>query len=89
MSFVIIALVFILSVAYVVQPLFGEVALSLADTGELESLELKKRVLLEQIKELEIDFELGNIAESDFSSAREELKVEASETIARLKALVK
>ena len=44
----------------------------------------KKIILYRQIKELEMEFDIGNINEDDFQATRTELKQEVSAVIAQL-----
>ena len=69
---------------YMITPLFEkESGVSLKiNQGDLD---LKKQVLLRQIKELEMDHHIGNISEEDFNGSRLALKQEISEIIAELK----
>jgi hypothetical protein len=56
---------------------------------QLDVAELKRKKLLiyRQIKELEMEYDIGNINENDFISGRATLKKEVSEVIAKLKSL--
>ena len=69
---------------YMITPLFEkESGVSLKiNQGDLD---LKKQVLLRQIKELEMDHHIGNISDKDFNGSRLALKQEISEIIAELK----
>ncbi|MDP6628546.1 MAG: hypothetical protein QF418_02760 [Candidatus Marinimicrobia bacterium] len=69
---------------YMITPLFEkESGVSLKiNQGDLD---LKKQVLLRQIKELEMDHHIGNISDEDFNGSRLALKQEISEIIAELK----
>ena len=69
---------------YMITPLFEkESGVSLKiNQGDLD---LKKQVLLRQIKELEMDHHIGNISDEDFDGSRLALKQEISEIIAELK----
>ncbi len=69
---------------YMITPLFEkESGVSLKiNQGDLD---LKKQVLLRQIKELEMDHHIGNISEEDFNGSRLAFKQEISEIIAELK----
>ena len=69
---------------YMITPLFEkESGVSLKiNQGDLD---LKKQVLLRQIKELEMDYHIGNISDEDFNGSRLALKQEISEIIAELK----
>jgi len=51
---------------------------------DLDSLHIRKRSIYKEIKELEMDLELGKIADSDFNDTRSELKNEVAGIIAEL-----
>ncbi|MBT4148794.1 MAG: hypothetical protein HOE46_00300 [Candidatus Marinimicrobia bacterium] len=53
---------------------------------DLSSLKRKKRLLYRQIKELEMEFDIGNINQKDLETSRKELKVEVSEVITKINA---
>ena len=82
-----ILILFILPVIFVLQPLFlpriekMQIQLNVAD------LKRKKLLIYRQIKELEMEYDIGNINENDFISGRATLKKEVSEVIATLKSL--
>ncbi|MFQ6605072.1 MAG: hypothetical protein ACE5D8_05895 [Fidelibacterota bacterium] len=81
MTYFLIATIFIAATYYSVQPLF-EAYVPATDSDEfIESLLLKKRVLYRQIKELDLDYDLGNIAVEDYRKIRDELKLEVSALI--------
>ena len=69
---------------YMISPLFeGESKVPLKmNQGDSDR---KKQVLLRQIKELEMDYHIGNISDEDFNGSRLALKQEISEIIAELK----
>ncbi len=84
MTYFLIAVIFIAATYYAVQPLF-EAYVPATETDEyIESLLLKKRVLYRQIKELELDYDLGNIALADYTKVRDELKLEVSSLIDKI-----
>ena len=74
----------IISVFYVIQPLFLEkVKYSVDET--ILSLKREKTILYRSIKELEMEFDIGNLNKDDFLLRRSEIKAEVSEIIASLK----
>ncbi len=81
MEFIVIAVIFIVSALIAVRPLFATERLIESNTDKMENLQLKKRVLYREIKELDVDFELGNISEEDYTSARDDLKRNVSQVI--------
>ncbi|MDP6340207.1 MAG: c-type cytochrome biogenesis protein CcmI [Candidatus Marinimicrobia bacterium] len=79
-----ILILFILPVIFVLQPLF------LPNLGKQENpmddkaLKRKKLLIYRQIKELEMEFDMGNINEADYHATRKELKQEVSKVISQL-----
>ena len=75
---------FVVAVIFVLQPLF------LSDLGKIvveldkNVLKRKKILLYRQIKELEMEYEIGNINDEDFDSNRALLKQEVSAIITAL-----
>jgi len=76
---------FTLSIIYVIEPLFMSKLVDTHDSEDSKSLNRKKIMLYRQIKELEMEFDIGNINNKDFTKMRIELKKEVSEIIAQLK----
>ena len=79
-----ILIFFVVAVIFVLQPLF------LSDLGKIvveldkNVLKRKKILLYRQIKELEMEYEIGNINDEDFDSNRALLKQEVSAIITAL-----
>ena len=74
----------ILSVLYVIQPLFlNEVKYSVDETTL--SLKREKTILYRSIKELEMEFDIGNIDKVEFEKRRNLLKNEVSIILKKLK----
>ncbi len=74
----------ILSVLYVIQPLFlDEVKYSVDET--ILSLKREKTILYRSIKELEMEFDIGNIDKVEFEKRRNLLKNEVSIILNKLK----
>ena len=74
----------ILSVLYVIQPLFlEEVKYSVDET--ILSLKREKIILYRSIKELEMEFDIGNIDKVEFEKRRNLLKNEVSIILKKLK----
>ena len=86
-EFILIALLFSGSAMYTVYPLFQPVQSLSSDVEKRETLQLEKRVLYREIKELDLDYELGNISQADYTQARDELKHSVSKIIAAIKQL--
>ncbi|MFL3024591.1 MAG: hypothetical protein ACJZ1P_01835 [Candidatus Neomarinimicrobiota bacterium] len=75
---------FVLPIIFVIQPLFLNKINNLENQIDIPSLERRKRLLYRQIKELEMEFDIGNVNQKDFEISRKELKVEVSEVITKL-----
>ena len=74
----------ILSVLYVIQPLFLEEVKYSVDESIL-SLKREKIILYRNIKELEMEFDIGNIDKVEFEKRRNLLKNEVSIILNKLK----
>ncbi len=74
----------ILSILYVIQPLFLEVVKYSVDETTL-SLKREKIILYRSIKELEMEFDIGNIDKVEFEKRRNLLKNEVSIILKKLK----
>jgi hypothetical protein len=83
---VLIFIVFIGAIIYAVRPMFNTGSVNNGDM-DLDSLQVRKRTIYKDIKEIEMDFELGKIAEADFHTARTELKQEAAAVITEINKL--
>ncbi|MDD9931469.1 MAG: hypothetical protein OXR70_06325 [Candidatus Marinimicrobia bacterium] len=79
-----ILIFFILPLIFVIQPLLLQKIEEKDETLERGTLTRKKIILYRQIKELEMEFDIGNINEDDFQATRTELKQEVSAVIAQL-----
>ena len=76
---------FALSILYVIEPLFMSKLANSYESEDQKSLKGKKTMLYRQIKELEMEYDIGNINNKDFTKMRIELKKEVSAIIAQLK----
>jgi len=77
--------VFIVPVIYSIQPLFLP-AITMRNTSDNRSaLSRKKNILYRQIKELEMEYDIGNLDKQDFLLRRSELKAEVSNVLYKLK----
>ena len=74
----------IISVFYVIQPLFLEKVKYSVDETNL-SLKREKTILYRSIKELEMEFDIGNIDKVEFEKRRNLLKNEVSIILKKLK----
>ena len=83
-----IVLTFVLVLAFAVQPLFVSKGTARAsDKVKLETLEIRKLSLYEQIKELELEFDMGNVSSDDYHRNRIELKREVSMVLEQLNSI--
>ena len=76
---------FVLSLIYAIEPLFMSKLINIYKRDDHKSLKRKKVMIYRQIKELEMEYDIGNINDNDFSEMRNELKKEVSELIAQIK----
>ena len=81
---IIITFLLSLIVWYIVTPLI-EGTKEIPTQINLHELNRNKTVLLRQIKELEMDYHIGNVSEEDFNNTRNELKNEISTIITNIK----
>ena len=73
--------VFIVPIIYSIQPLFLP-AITMRNTSDNRSaLSRKKNILYRQIKELEMEYDIGNLDKQDFLLRRSELKAEVSNVL--------
>ena len=78
MEIIFVIIIFTVSIIYVVQPLFLNDVQSESKLFNSESQHQEKSILYKQIKELELDYDLGNISKEDFKQIRSQLKKEVS-----------
>ena len=76
---------FILSMIYAIEPLFMSKLVNINKSDDQKSLKRKKVMIYRQIKELEMEYDIGNINDKDFTQMRDELKKEVSELISQIK----
>ncbi|MDP6456844.1 MAG: hypothetical protein QF551_06080 [Candidatus Marinimicrobia bacterium] len=87
-SHLMIILTFLLVTGFIIQPLFSDSRKNpFAEGRREEALQLHKRNLYRQIKEAELEFEMGNLSDEDFSRTRSLLKEEASRVLAQIERL--
>ncbi len=55
------------------------------NTDQLQAQYIKKIILYRQIKELEMEYDIGNLDKQDFLLRRSELKAEVSSVLYKLK----
>ena len=78
-------IIFILPIIYVVQPFFMQGFGKIISSESVEILKRKKIILYRQIKELEMENDIGNLESDDFKNRRAELKSEVSLIIDKIK----
>ena len=85
-----IIVTFIIVLGFSVQPLFLPKKQNI-DEGKSKIIILKllKESIYDQIKELEMEYEMGTVSPSDFQRNRNELKLEASSILDKLESLGK
>ena len=76
---------FVLSMIYAIEPLFMSKLVNINKNDDNKSLKRKKVMIYRQIKELEMEYDIGNINDKDFNQMRDELKKEVSELISQIK----
>ena len=85
-----IIMTFIIVLGFSVQPLFLPKKQN-KDEGKSKIIILKllKESVYDQIKELEMEYDMGTVSPSDFQRNRNELKLEASSILDKLESLGK
>ena len=78
-------IIFLIPIMYSIQPLLLPKISTVKTSNSNDVLRRKKIVLYRQIKELEMEYDIGNLDKEDFINRRSELKTEVSEIIAELK----
>lgn len=85
-SMIVFFLIFCAMTVFVIQPLFLEQIPEIAETDNYPAaLKQRKKILYRQIKELDLDYNLGNIQDEDYHLTRAELKKEVSEILTQLR----
>ncbi|NOZ73792.1 MAG: c-type cytochrome biogenesis protein CcmI [FCB group bacterium] len=87
MAPVLALILFLALVWFVISPLFTPQLEPLVEDDDRESLQIRKRALYRQIKELEMDYEIGNLSPEDFQQARQDLKNEVAAIMTKLKGI--
>jgi hypothetical protein len=80
-----ILLFFILPIIFVLEPLFFSKLDYHPNDDTYSILKRKKILLYRQIKELEMEYDIGNISDKDYMELRDNLKQEVSLVISKLK----
>jgi len=69
---------------YIIAPMF-ENQPEISHQYSKDELFRQKTVLMRQIKELEMDHDIGNISDDDFAESRSQLKQDISQILSELK----
>lgn len=81
-----IVLTFFLVGTFVIQPLLQKpMSAPPRKDASSDALVLRKQVVYRQIKEAEMEFEMGNLSREDYESTRNQLKQEAAQILAQLR----
>ena len=78
-------IIFVAPLIYTIPPLLLSKINVINNAYDKDLLKRKKIILYRQIKELEMEFDIGNLNKDDFLLRRSEIKAEVSEIIASLK----
>ena len=78
-------IIFVAPLIYSIQPLLLSKINVINNAYDKDLLKRKKIILYRQIKELEMEFDIGNLNKDDFLLRRSEIKAEVSEIIVSLK----
>jgi|TARA_Y100000294_G_scaffold174241_2_gene191927 hypothetical protein len=84
LDIVFVMLMFIGSTIFAIHPLISYDLEKNTDLDDKQSLLREKSILYKQIKELEMDYDLGNISKEDFEKTRLKLKKEVSQIFEKL-----
>jgi len=83
---VLVLLVLAASAAAISSPLWRRRAREDAENAELEALEAAKATTLSEIRDLELDFRIGKLSETDYHALDRQLREEAIDLLHRLDA---
>ncbi|ODS29618.1 MAG: hypothetical protein SCARUB_05284 [Candidatus Scalindua rubra] len=80
---IMILVTFVVLVTFIVQPLFASRVVDIPDIedNEILNLQLRKEIIYRQIKEAEMERDMGNLSDEDYNRTRRQLKEEASQII--------
>ena len=78
-------IIFLIPIVYSIQPLLLPKFSTVKTSNSKDILRRKKIVLYRQIKELEMEYDIGNLESDDFKNRRAELKSEVSLIIDKIK----
>ena len=86
MAKILVLIIFLFSIYFVISPLLYTKSKRLKVSDSEKNLLFEKNILYKQIKELEMDFNLGNISKEDLEKSRNRMKKEISLIFEKLNA---
>ncbi|MFQ6607097.1 MAG: hypothetical protein ACE5EE_01025 [Fidelibacterota bacterium] len=80
---IMIIVTFVVLVIFIIQPLFSSQVVDIVDEidSEKQTLLLRKESFYRQIKEAEMEHDMGNLSLEDYKRTRQQLKEEVSQII--------
>ena len=85
LNYIFTLIIFAVPIIYSIKPFFLPKINMVDKSYDKDTLKRKKIILYRQIKELEMEFDIGNLNKENFLLRRSEIKAEVSEIIASLK----
>ncbi|MBL7013563.1 MAG: hypothetical protein ISR83_04020 [Candidatus Marinimicrobia bacterium] len=82
---ILIFIIFISTVWYVIQPMMNPPISNPFDDDNIDAHTRQKMILMDQIKELEMDYEIGTLNKDDFIQQRNQLKRDISTLLQKIK----
>ena len=86
MAIILVLIIFLFSIYFVISPLLYTKSKRIKVSDSEKNLLFEKNILYKQIKELEMDFNLGNISKEDLEKSRNRMKKEISLIFEKLNA---
>jgi len=82
---ILIFIIFVSMTWYVIQPMMGSHIPKPFNDENVDAYIRKKLILMDQIKELEMDYEIGTLNKDDFIEQRNQLKRDVSNLLQKIK----
>ncbi len=82
---ILIFIIFVSMTWYVIQPMMGSRIPKPFNDENVDAYTRKKLILMDQIKELEMDYEIGTLNKDDFIEQRNQLKRDVSNLLQKIK----